>query len=748
MRRAAAGDYAFLDLTRSAFDLSDRGVEGRPAPGPLDVFITPERGIYRPGETMHLTALVRDPRADAVGDLPLTLVVERPDGVEYLRRTISDGGLGGYSSDVALEPNAMRGSWRARLYADPKGASLAEVSVLVEDFEPERLAFELTTDAKAIGVAAPVDRRSHGALSLRRDGAEPLHRRRHRPPAGRRHRRLPGIQVRPRRGNDRSASASRSSFDAVTDEDGKATLEIGLPQLPASTKPFRADILVRLADTNGRAVERKLSLPVTTPGEHIGIKPLFDEDVEEGSNAEFEVILVGPDGKQIAGSRPRLEARTPRDRLPVVPLQRQLELRAGRRRPSASPPATIDVAADRPTDVAVPVDWGSYRFTVETAGDQPTATSVEFYAGWYVSAASTETPDVLRVALDKPAYRIGETAKLRLDPRFAGIALVTVIDDRLVSMKAVEVPAEGTTVDLEVTEEWGPGAYVTAALYRPMDVEAKRMPARALGLTWAKVDPGDRDLDVVLDAARGDAAARTDDDSRGDRQSPARDRGLRHRRCGRCRHPQPHQLQAAGSRRLVFRPAQARHGDPRPLRLAHRPDAGRAGRRCAPAATAACRGSLSPPPTEKLVAFYSGIVRVDPDGKATVSFDMPEFNGTVRVMAMAWSQAGVGHAAKDVIVRDPVVVSASLPRFLASGDKSRLLVEINNVAGPAGDYKLSVGAGEGIGMADERRRTDRDARREGADELHHPDQRRPRSATYAVSRQPDLADAARPGRRS
>ncbi len=71
------------------------------------------------------------------------------------------------------------------------------------------------------------------------------------------------------------------------------------------------------------------------------------------------------------------------------------------------------------------------------------------------------------------------------------------------------------------------------------------------------------------------------------------------------------------------------------------------------------------PPTQKLVAFFSGPVKVDADGKAHVSFDMPQFNGTVRVMAVAWSKAGVGHASTDVIVRDPVVVTASVPKFMA-----------------------------------------------------------------------------------
>ncbi|WP_448549834.1 hypothetical protein, partial [Xanthomonas translucens] len=49
---------------------------------------------------------------------------------------------------------------------------------------------------------------------------------------------------------------------------------------------------------------------------------------------------------------------------------------------------------------------------------------------------------------------------------------------------------------------------------------------------------------------------------------------------------------------------------------------------------AALQGS---PPTEKLVAFFSGPVELDADGKATVSFDIPQFNGTARIMAVAWT---------------------------------------------------------------------------------------------------------------
>ena len=74
-----------------------------------------------------------------------------------------------------------------------------------------------------------------------------------------------------------------------------------------------------------------------------------------------------------------------------------------------------------------------------------------------------------------------------------------VVDDRLIATKSVEVAGNAADIDIDVTRDWGPGAYVTAVLYRPMDIQAKRMPGRAIGLAWAGVDPADRDLQIVVD---------------------------------------------------------------------------------------------------------------------------------------------------------------------------------------------------------------------------------------------------------
>ncbi|MBP9048836.1 MAG: alpha-2-macroglobulin family protein, partial [Tabrizicola sp.] len=137
-------DIAFLSLTDPEFDLSDRGVEGREAAPPVDVFVTTDRGAYRAGETAYVTALARDAEQAAVESLPLTAVLSRPDGVEYSRQLVEDQGAGGHVFSLPIAGSAPRGVWRLEMYADLEAPALASKTFLVEDFLPERIDFDLT----------------------------------------------------------------------------------------------------------------------------------------------------------------------------------------------------------------------------------------------------------------------------------------------------------------------------------------------------------------------------------------------------------------------------------------------------------------------------------------------------------------------------------------------------------------------------------------------------------------------------
>ncbi|MET0278670.1 MAG: MG2 domain-containing protein, partial [Pseudorhodoplanes sp.] len=154
---ADKADYAFLNLKAPAFDLSDRGVAGRKAPEGLDAFVYTERGVYRTGETVHITALLRDAAAVAAGGVPLTVVVERPDGVEYRRALLPDQGIGGRSLSMPIAQTAGSGTWRVKAFTDPKRPAIGEATFMVEDYVPDRLEFELASPTNRIAPGAPAE---------------------------------------------------------------------------------------------------------------------------------------------------------------------------------------------------------------------------------------------------------------------------------------------------------------------------------------------------------------------------------------------------------------------------------------------------------------------------------------------------------------------------------------------------------------------------------------------------------------
>ena len=148
-------DYAFLSLKSPAFDLSDRGVGGRAVPDGFDAFVYTERGVYRTGESVEVTALLRDARGYAAPAVPLTLVVERPDGVEYRRALAPDQGLGGRSLHVPIVASASTGTWRVRAYTDPKRSPVGETTFMVEDYVPDRVEFERAKRRDAAAIRSP-----------------------------------------------------------------------------------------------------------------------------------------------------------------------------------------------------------------------------------------------------------------------------------------------------------------------------------------------------------------------------------------------------------------------------------------------------------------------------------------------------------------------------------------------------------------------------------------------------------------
>ena len=691
--KEAAADIGFLSLTDPEFDLSDRGVEGREPAPPVDVFLTTDRGAYRAGETVYATALARDAVADAVDGLPLTAILMRPDGVEYSRQLVEDKGAGGHVFELPVAGSAPRGVWTLQVLADLEAPPLAQKTFLVEDFLPERIDFTLTRDDTPLTLDGPVAsleidaRYLFGApgAGLAIEGETLL-----RAASGLKD--WPGFVF---GRHDEYFGAQMEPLTAgVTDEDGKGLAEIALPAIDDPGRPLEALVAVRVAEGSGRPVERRITAAVEPAAPMIGVKPLFDGVAPEGSDVRFQLAGVGTDLGPAA--------MTVHWKLNRVQTDYQWYQSYGNWSWEAVTYRTLAAEGDatlggEPVEISGPVDWGNYELVVERTDGQLAETSTSFWAGWYAPADAANTPDTLELSLDKPAYVPGDTATLRVVPRAAGTALVTVLSNRLVSMQAVEVKEGENLIPLPVTEDWGAGVYVTVSALRPMDVAAGRNPARALGLSYAAVDPGARALKTSVEMAaeaapRGplDVAVKVEGMAAGEKAYvtiAAVDVGILNLTGFTAPDPQGHYFGqrklGVGIRDVYGRLIDGLNGATGEVRSGG--DAGAQAR------------LQSPPPTEELVAYFSGPLEVGADGYARASFDLPSFNGTVKVMAVAWSKHGVGQADQDVLVRDPVVVTASLPRFLSPGDESRLLLEIVHATGPSGRMGLDVAA-NGVGL--------------------------------------------------
>jgi uncharacterized protein YfaS (alpha-2-macroglobulin family) len=686
--RAGETDYAFLDLTQSAFDLSDRGVEGRPAPGPLDAFVVTERGVYRPGETVHVTALLRDDKGKAAPNLPLTLVLQRPDGAEDRRTVAEDQGDGGRTLDAALLDSAVTGTWRVRAYADPKGKAIGETTFLVEDYVPERLDLEVTTAAKEIAPQNPaevdvVGRWLYGAAAAELPTGGQIT--------------VRAAEAAPKGYADYRFGVADESFAPVrapvapgaTDAEGKGHVSVSLPALPPTTRNLEAEIALTLREPGGRAIERRLTLPVAAPGARIGVRPLFGDRIGEGETASFEVVMLNPDGSRAAKAPLNWELSKLERRYQWFQEEGswRFETVTSTRRVTDG---TVDADPASPARIAARVEWGEYRLEVTSGDPSGPATSVEFDAGWN-AAASADTPDALGVALDKASYATGSTAQLRIDSPFAGKATVVVVDDSVKSVSSVDVAAGGVSVPIAVGEDWGAGAYVLASLARPLDEKASRMPGRAVGVAWLGIDAAPRTLEVALEAPKEarpremlTVPLRVSNLAQGEKARvvvAAVDVGI----LNLTGYEAPEPTRWFYGQRALGADLRDLYGQ---LIDGMRAERG-ALRSGGDSADSAMQAS---PPTQEPLALFSGMVEVGPDGRAEVSFDLPAFNGTVKLMAMAWSADKLGEAEMDVTVADPVVVTASLPRFLATGDTSRLKLDLHNVAGPEGAYRLAVEA--------------------------------------------------------
>ena len=680
--------FTFLPFAQGAFDLSDRGIAGRDDPGAVDGFVFAERGAYRPGETVHLTALLRSGSGEALAGLPLTLKLERPDGIEVTRTTQTDRGAGGYGADFALAPDSMTGQWTVSALLDPAQPAVGRATFVVEDFVPPTIEVKAATGAPSAAPNQPI------AVNVQADyffGA----------PAG-------ALRV-DARATLRAAETPYVGYDgyrfgleeepwsprlvllgsAETDKAGAAPLGATIALAPDTTHPLEAEIAVSVFEVSGRPVTTTLVVPFHHQPVALGLKPGFaDANVGDGAPANFDVVALAPEGTPLA--RPGIAYTLYREDWSYVWFKRynswDYEVSVNDN-PIAR--GTLDLKPEAPSALSFDVDWGRYRLEI-TDPQSGAATSYRFTSGWWVAPGSEGRPDLVHVTLDKTGYKAGDLAQVHVEPPYAGQLVLMRAGATLEVVHSGPIEEGGATIPINLGPNWlaGPGAYVLAAVYRPGQDLSIAMPARALGIAWLAADPERRDIKLGIDVPTqmrpGTPLAVTLKADEGTRSAYAVVAAVDEAVLGVTGYETPDPLGYVMVQRKLgydIRDTYGRLIDPR--------DAPRGVLRTGGDAIGGLDTSLAVRST-RIVSLFSGIIAFDTNGQASVTLDVPDFAGRLRVMAVAWSADRLGHAQADVTVRDPVVASLSLPRFLAPGDTAETAIGLENLDAPAGDYTVSL----------------------------------------------------------
>jgi uncharacterized protein YfaS (alpha-2-macroglobulin family) len=365
-------------------------------------------------------------------------------------------------------------------------------------------------------------------------------------------------------------------------------------------------------------------------------------------------------------------------------------------RPVTEGTTKVAVADGRFAVDLVPREAGAAYLIRARAGQALTELEVQGDdRGWYWDGGGSDgreqTPRPLKptsLALELPrSVKVGEKASVKVAIPFRGRALLTVETDRVISAEWRKVEAGETTLAFSVPA-FAPNAYVSLLVVKDPHLESKEayLPDRAFGLGSTPVEPVEFTAPLRLEApaeVRSSSTLVVKLDVGPTEGSTvavvaAVDEGIL--QLTRMKSPDP--LAAIFAKRALGVDTFETIGwslllPPQGPSKGTGGDAGGAAGRVQPV---------------KPVALWSGVVAVGADGKAEVRFQVPQYRGQLRVMAVTAGPRRMGRASASVTVKDPIVLSTTLPRFVTQGDVLQLPVFVTNLSGAPQEVKVSLAA--------------------------------------------------------
>ncbi len=698
------GDFSFLLLENMEIDTSGLDVGGAvPSTGGYTAYVYGERDIYRPGETVEGVAIVRDSNLNTPAPMPVILRQKDARGriVKTIKETIDEEGM--VSFTLPIPGFAPTGNNTLEVLAgdEPIGQYLFQV----EEFIPDRIRVRIETGEDNISLGKELDYEVRSAYLFG-------------PPAS-------GMSVEtgidlverpflpegykgfvftnPERKFD-SKEIFRS--DGTLDENGVKSFTLKLPEGLRPPSSLQAQISARVQEPGGRGVTAVRRVNVDPYPYYLGLKRQTpDQYAEPGKEVGFEYVALSQKGENAEEVKAgELKAELYKNVWNTV-LRRTSSGNykyESRRDSVLINSMLIDSGDSRGSFTFTPPEFGSYR-VVLTDPKGGASTQVQFYAsGWGFSPWAVENPARIELDLEKKEYMPGETARVQVRAPFSGKLLITVEREDVYYTEIHDLDGNTATVSVPVSEKYRPNAYITATVVRGVRQLEPGSAGRAFGAVPVNVDRSSNKAEVEI-TAPGEIRPLTPLEI-GVKTVPGSavtvavvDEGIL----------QLIDQKTADPFKFFYRKLalEVSAYDTFSLLL---PDVSLG--LSPPGGGFAAKREMQFLSTQgirrvKPVAFWSGVRKADGEGNVTVKFDMPQFQGAVRIMAAAVNGEEFGSSEKFTRVKSPIVLLPTIPRFFSLNESVVIPVSVRNdtkrdgvitvnmaIDGPAAVTELKSGA--------------------------------------------------------
>ncbi|MCR3908560.1 alpha-2-macroglobulin family protein [Aeromonas hydrophila] len=685
-------DGAALDL--STFDLGTQPWQAQ------QLYLFSGRDLYRPGERLDSEILLKGQDGQLLPGMAVELEVKQPDGQLLEQKRLLPDSLGAAHYGLHLPDDAPLGRWTINLKT--AAGSRFEWPFLVEEFLPERLKLQLgkgpdgeVTDLDAALTLPLQGDYLYGAPASATKAKAEVKISRATTPFTQWQEFTLGDVLLAEQGKDLeplniTLNAQGQGTFSLTDElDGVRGLG-----------PLEVAYRVSLAEPGGRAVNRSRTQYGWPAGSQWpALKADFVADrVEGGKPLPFQILNLDDKGQPVAGAVKVRLINEYRDYYWHYADGEGWKYEFNSQ-PYLEQEQTLQLDGKGPTPLTLQLAAGWYRLEVENSQGHQSSLRVEIGSYAWGGGGEQARPDKIAITLDKRAYQAGDKAKVTLVAPRPGKGLLLVEDgDGLRWWQRIELKGAGGDAkdargefEIPVSPEWQRHDLHISAQIAALDSASK--PAgkqqgqslRSVGLVPLTLDREARRLPLTLSApdkavplTRLEVTATSTPNSQGRVVLAAVDRGVLNISDYQPLDP----FEIFFGRKRFSQDLFDNYGQVIP------PQDGKLARLNYGGDRAPLKKGGALESRVEIAALWSGEVSFDESGKAVIPLDLPNFNGELALMALAWNEQQVGEAERAVKVVAPLVAEIGWPRFGARGDETRALVQLRNMSGE--DQTLSL----------------------------------------------------------